>query len=900
MKKVFALLIGIAACVMVCSCEKEAILTVDQASLSFNNSGGSQTVNMVANKVWSASSRQSWCKVSPSSGDGSDNSNITLSVSCDANTTYDARTCIITITCEELTKTISVSQAEGKGLVLSQTEYNLTNDAQTISVEVQANVQYTVEIDNACKSWIKQESTKALSSNIIKFAISKNEYYDVREGKITIKQTDGSLSGSVVINQSQQNGLFVSTSEYSLSNEKHTLTVEVKANVEFEVKSNVDWIKHVETKGLKTSQIVLEVAANEEYDDRVGTVEVKQKNGDLNGIITIHQEENYGILVSQSEYSISNEAQTIEVEVKYNVEYDVVIPSGCKDWISVVSTKGLSSRNYTISIAKNETYDNREGSITFKQKNGSLSGTIKIYQSQTDGIIAEKKEYVVSAEEQQLSIKVASNVEYEVVIDDGCKEWLKQIQTKGLTEETLLFQVEKNAGGDRNGKVIFRNKHIQEEVTVKQEAEGIVEFKDAYFKAYCVKNFDKNGDGEISYDEALKVSEIFCSFKTINSLSGIEFFRNLTLLDCTGNQLTSIDLSSNTTLLELDCNGNQLTSIDLSSNTALVRLVCGGNQLTSLDLSNNTALKDLFCSGGQLTSIDLNNNTKLESLSFYNTPLESLDVSNNSALMSLTCLNNELTSLDVSNNPALKELICEGNKLASLNVNNNPELIVLYCGNNQLTNLDVSKNTKLEALGCNDNQLTSLDISKHTALQYLECSGNTLKSLNLKNNTILETLGCEKNQLTNLDVSKNTALIRLFCNNNQLKSLDVSTNTKLEELGCENNQLTFIDINNNTYISRFECADNQLTNIDVSKNMALMLLNCSNNRLNHLEVSKNAAIKELKCFGNCLKSLDVSNNALLNSLDCTSNPYLTEIWLKAGQIINYFHYDTNIATIKYK
>ena len=900
MKKVFAHLIGIAACVIFASCEKETILTVNQALLSFNNGGGSQTVNIVANKVWSASSNQSWCKVSPSSGDGSDNSNITISVSCDANASYDARTCTITINCEELTETIAVSQAEGKGLILSQTEFNLTNDAQIISVEVQANVQYTVEIDNACKSWIKQESTKALSSNIIKFAISKNEDYDVREGKITIKQTDGSLSGSVVINQSQQNGLFVSTSEYSLSNEKHTLTVEVKANVEFEVKSNVDWIKHVETKGLKTSQIVLEVAANEEYDDRVGTVEVKQKNGDLNGIITIHQEENYGILVSQSEYSISNEAQTIEVEVKYNVEYDVVIPSGCKDWISVVSTKGLSSRNYTISIAKNETYDNREGSITFKQKNGSLSGTIKIYQSQTDGIIAEKKEYVVSAEEQQLSIKVASNVEYEVVIDDGCKEWLKQIQTKGLTEETLLFQVEKNAGGDRNGKVIFRNKHIQEGVTVKQEAEGIVEFKDAYFKAYCVKNFDKNGDGEISYDEALKVSEIFCSFKTINSLSGIEFFRNLTLLDCTGNQLTSIDLSSNTTLLELDCNGNQLTSIDLSSNTALVRLVCGGNQLTSLDLSNNTALKDLFCSGGQLTSIDLNNNTKLESLSFYNTPLESLDVSNNSALMSLTCLNNELTSLDVSNNPALKELICEGNKLASLNVNNNPELIVLYCGNNQLTNLDVSKNTKLEALGCNDNQLTSLDISKHTALQYLECSGNTLKSLNLKNNTILETLGCEKNQLTNLDVSKNTALIRLFCNNNQLKSLDVSTNTKLEELGCENNQLTFIDINNNTYISRFECADNQLTNIDVSKNMALMLLNCSNNRLNHLEVSKNAAIKELKCFGNCLKSLDVSNNALLNSLDCTSNPYLTEIWLKAGQIINYFHYDTNIATIKYK
>ena len=475
MKHFLLTLTIVIGCSLLASCEKETILTVNQSSLSFNNSGGSQTVNITANKVWRASSNQSWCKVSPSSGDGSDNSNITLSVSCDANATYDERTCTITITCEELTKTISVSQAEGKGLILSQTEYNLTNDAQTISVEVQANVNYSVEIDNACKSWIKQEATKGLSSNVIKFAISKNEDYDGREGKIVIKQTDGSLSGTVVVKQSQQNGLFISTPEYSLSNEKHTLTVEVKANIEFDVKSNVYWIKHVETKGLKTSQIVLEVSANEDYDGREGTVVVKQKNGDLQGVITIKQEQNYGILVSQSEYSVSDEAQTIEVEVKYNVDFDVVIPSGSKDWIRQVSTKGLNSRTYTFSIAKNDTYGAREGSITFKQKNGALSGTVSVKQSQNNGLFVTKTDYEISNESQTVSVEVKANIEFDVKSDT---EWVKVVETKGLKTSTITLSIEENDSYDlREGKVSVKqiDGDLSGDITIKQKGKnGII------------------------------------------------------------------------------------------------------------------------------------------------------------------------------------------------------------------------------------------------------------------------------------------------------------------------------------------------------------------------------------------------------------------------------------------
>ncbi len=882
MKHFLLTLTIVIGCSLLASCEKETILTVNQSSLSFNNSGGSQTINLVANKVWTASSNQSWCKVSPSSGDGSDNSNITLSVSCDANASYDERTCTITITCEELIKTTSVSQAEGKGLIVSQTEYNLTNDAQTISVEVQANVNYSVEIDNACKSWIKQDATKGLSSNVIKFAISKNDDYDGREGKIVIKQTDGSLSGTVVVKQSQQNGLFISTPEYSLSNEKHTLTVEVRANVEFEVKPNVDWIKHVETKGLKTSQIVLDIAANEEYDGREGTVVVKQKNGDLEGVITIKQEQNYGILVSQSEYSVSNEAQTIDVEVKYNVDFDVVIPDSCKDWISVVGTKGLSSRDYTIAIAKNESYDNREGSITFKQKNGSLSGTVSVYQSQTDGIIAEKKEYVVSAEKQQLSIKVAANVGYQIIIDEGCRDWLSQIQTKGLSEETILFQVAKNEGEERIGKITLMNEHIQDVVLVRQEAEGIVEFEDAIFKSYCVNNFDKNGDGEISYSEARQISVItIVDIKRITSLHGIEHMPNLLVLQCENAKLKSLDVSKNPNLEQLNCRINELTSLDLSNNPNLYYLDCQVNQLTSLSVNNNTALTELFCGSNQLTS---------------------LDVSRCTALNYLSCGNNQLKSLDVSKNHSLIRLSCDGNQLAKLVVDHNANLISLNCAVNQLTSIDLSNNTSLKELYCGYNNLKNLDISGNTSLKSLVCDYNQLKSLNISDNVSLESLYCDYNQLTSLDLNNNTSLKEVYCENNQITNLTISNASALATLRCTGNLLSSLDVSNQTSLKELLCGDNPLSTLKLDNTTSLTSLRCYNNQLTHLNVSTSTSLQLLMCMENQLSRIDVSNNLSLRVLYCFSNPTLTEIWLKKGQLetISDFLYDEDIATIKYK
>ena len=121
---------------------------------------------------------------------------------------------------------------------------------------------------------------------------------------------------------------------------------------------------------------------------------------------------------------------------------------------------------------------------------------------------------------------------------------------------------------------------------------------DANFKAYLVGNseINTNGDNEIQVSETSSFTgAILCNDLSISDLTGIEAFTALTFLDCSGNNLTSLDVSSNTALTYFVCYSNQLTFLDISHNTALTLLSFSNNQIISLDLSNNTFLTDLYC-----------------------------------------------------------------------------------------------------------------------------------------------------------------------------------------------------------------------------------------------------------------------------------------------------------------
>ena len=134
-----------------------------------------------------------------------------------------------------------------------------------------------------------------------------------------------------------------------------------------------------------------------------------------------------------------------------------------------------------------------------------------------------------------------------------------------------------------------------------------------------------------------------------------------------------------------------------------------------------------------------------------------------------------------------------------------------------------------------------------------------------------------------------------------LVSLYAQNNPSLIGLGCISGCIDYIDVSGDKSLTDLVCyggisALNLRTNTTALESLTLQ--GC---HLYSLDVSNNPNLKNLYCTGSCyFQSLDVSNNPNLKNLYCTGNSSLREIWLKTGQTISNFQYDTNTTTIKYK
>ena len=142
-------------------------------------------------------------------------------------------------------------------------------------------------------------------------------------------------------------------------------------------------------------------------------------------------------------------------------------------------------------------------------------------------------------------------------------------------------------------------------------------FKTALVSTICVDtngdgssdtNADINNDGEIELSEALAVIHLKVSTQNISSLAGIENFTNLQSLDCSSNQLITLDISTLTQLKTLICPQNNLTALDVTNQPLLIWLWCQNNQLTSIDLSNNPHLLIHNLSYNLFTTLDFSAN----------------------------------------------------------------------------------------------------------------------------------------------------------------------------------------------------------------------------------------------------------------------------------------------------
>ncbi|QBA63508.1 hypothetical protein [Muriicola soli] len=153
---------------------------------------------------------------------------------------------------------------------------------------------------------------------------------------------------------------------------------------------------------------------------------------------------------------------------------------------------------------------------------------------------------------------------------------------------------------------------------------------DAAFEQFLVdQGVDDVIDGSVLTSEAEKVTSLVMNDEGINSLQGIADFVLLENLWVNDNQISTLNLSSNTLLKFVYVQNNALTSINVSNLDILEKLSVPGNNLTQLDISDSSTLQLLEINDNTLGAIDLSaipNSLQLNTFAVENNPLTCIKV----------------------------------------------------------------------------------------------------------------------------------------------------------------------------------------------------------------------------------------------------------------------------------
>lgn len=195
------------------------------------------------------------------------------------NETYDKREAEIIFydrTNKSLADTLKIVQVQKDAILLSQKEYSLGCNEEFIDVEVNTNVDFTIQIPNSCASWItivENPTTKGLEFHKVSFKVAKNTSSDERIGSITIIGNNGNhVSEVVTVKQAAAASIVLDKTYYSLNHKGGNLSFEVKTNVDLTIESSVDWIKHISTRSIEIKTLHFVIDENVTVNTREGVI----------------------------------------------------------------------------------------------------------------------------------------------------------------------------------------------------------------------------------------------------------------------------------------------------------------------------------------------------------------------------------------------------------------------------------------------------------------------------------------------------------------------------------------------------------------------------------------------------------------------------------------------------
>jgi len=180
----------------------------------------------------------------------------------------------------------------------------------------------------------------------------------------------------------------LSTNEIEIDNIGGCIEIKVHTTLPYNIvihENSKEWIhlestQTVETESL-TDKCIFSINKSNEYSDREGIIIFRGEN--LSDTVKICQLGKGILSLDKKEYIVSSEGEKIFVDLQSNFEFDIKMPP--VDWITPISSKGISTHTLCYLIASNDSYYDREAKIIYYDKNNKdCTDTLCIVQRSKD------------------------------------------------------------------------------------------------------------------------------------------------------------------------------------------------------------------------------------------------------------------------------------------------------------------------------------------------------------------------------------------------------------------------------------------------------------------------------------------------------------------------------------
>lgn len=186
-----------------------------------------------------------------------------------------------------------------------------------------------------------------------------------------------------------------------------------------------------------------------------------------------------------------------------------------------------------------------------------------------------------------------------------------------------------------------------------------------YDKWHITKNeFNINNDYNFSIF-CYYIEDLDISYQELSGTLNLEHFTNLKILNCSNNELESVEINDSKKLDFIDCSNNRLEWLDLKGLIYIEIIDCSNNQIMELDLSDCNCLRQLTANNNDLKFLNLPIINELVSINLENNLLCNFDwkILNKETIRVLSLNNNNLvlTNIKIFKDLTLLENLTIGN-----------------------------------------------------------------------------------------------------------------------------------------------------------------------------------------------------------------------------------------------